>query len=80
MMPVPQRMTAIRHVLALLFERKEKGLTAHEATAHLGIKYNTAGVSLERLRNQGWCTSEPCRDGKRGRPVQRFYVNGNVDG
>ena len=75
MAPVPNKMTAIRHVLSLLLERKEEGLTAHEAVELLDIKYNTAGVSLERLRDQGWCHSKPCRSGKRGRPVQRFYAS-----
>ena len=67
-------MPTIRHILALLYEREEEGLTAHEAVAALGVKYNTAGVSLERLRAQGWCTSEADRSGKNGRPVQRFKI------
>ena len=74
-MPAPNKLTVIRQVLAMLFERGDKGLTAHEAAAELGAKYNTAGVSLERLRAQGWCSSSPCRDGKAGRPVQRFRVS-----
>lgn len=74
-MPVPNKLTIIRSVLAMLFERGRKGLTAHEASAALGAKYNTAGVSLERLRAQGWCSSSPCRGGKAGRPVQRFRVS-----
>ena len=72
----PGKMTAIRHILALLYERGAAGLTAHEASDELGIKYNTAGVSLERLRAQEWCVSRPSRDGKAGRPVQRFYIAG----
>ena len=69
-----KRMPTIRHILALLYERETEGLTAHEAVDLLGVKYNTAGVSLERLRAQGWCSSEPERTGRSGRPVQRFRV------
>ena len=72
-MPQPKKMTAIRNILALLLEKGNKGLTAQEAMGELGIKYNTAGVSLERLREQGWCRSEACKSGGRGRPAMRFF-------
>jgi len=69
-----KRVPTTRAVLAHLFERGAKGLTASEAAEALGVKYNSAAIALVRLLGEGWCSVETERGGHTGRPRKRYTI------
>ena len=61
-------------VLALLYERAERGLTATECAEALDVSYRTARWYLWKLSKEGWTTFSPETSGRRGGPIRRWRV------
>jgi len=61
-------------ILALLYERGERGLTAKEAETTLGLPYSVVRWHLWRLSREGWTVYTPEPTGKRGGPVRRWKI------
>ena len=61
-------------VLALLYEVREKGTTAHEASGRLDCKYNSAGIALARLHAEGWTRRDKESSPSPGRKRMRYWL------
>ena len=62
-------------VLALLYERAERGLTATECATALGVSYASARWYLWKLSKEGWTTFTPEASGRRGGPFKRWRIS-----